>query len=160
MDREKESEELIKQIRSLQNMEINTSKSHADQVKNNDETRRYQPAPNNLWRPITAKSNNQISAREQRYPTSFTNNQYYTREQKYPSLFYGNCYTCNNFGHTAADCKAPIRRNLARTTNTNLNQIRSHNRYDPLDKNPFLILNNYEDECTTCNNFGHSAQDC
>ena len=117
MYKEKESEELIKEISSLKNMEINTSKSHVDLVKYNDETRRKQPSPNNIWRPITAKSNNQISAREQRYPTSFKNNQYYTRGQKYPSLFYGNYYTCNNFGHMAADCKALIRINLSRKTN-------------------------------------------
>ena len=117
MDREKESEELIKEISSLKNMEINTSKSYADPIKNNDETRRYQPAPNNPWRPITAKSNNQISSKEKRYPTSFIDNQYYTRGQKYPSLFYENCYTYNNFGHMAADCKEPIRINLSRKTN-------------------------------------------
>ena len=141
MDREKESEELIKEISSLKNMEINTSKSHADLVKNNDETRRYQPAPNNPWRPSIAKSNNQISTREQRYPTSFTDNQYYTRGQKYPSLFYGNYYTYNNFGHMEAYCKAPIRINISRTTDTNLNQIRSHNDCDPSNKNPISMQN-------------------
>ena len=55
IDREKESEELIKEISSLKNMEINTSKSYFNMVKNNDETRRYQLVPNNIWRPINVK---------------------------------------------------------------------------------------------------------
>ena len=47
MDREKEREELIKEVSSLKKMEINTCKSYVDMVKNNDE-RRYQSAPNNV----------------------------------------------------------------------------------------------------------------
>ena len=124
MDREKEREELIKEVSSLKKMEINTCKSYVDMVKNNDE-RRYQSAPNNVWRRTTAP---------------FTNNQNSARRQRYPNLLYGNCYTCHNFGHTATDCEAPMRRNFARTANANRNQIRTHNRYDYSDENPCSLL--------------------
>jgi hypothetical protein len=56
---------------------------------------------------------------------------------RYQSLFPGYCFSCNNFGHKAIDCKA-----YARNT-----QVRNRG-----------IYNNVE--CYKCHNYGHIARDC
>lgn len=62
---------------------------------------------------------------------------------RYSSYFNGYCYTCNNFGHRARECKVNLRRNI-----------------NFMSKNPFSPLIDVDVVCFNYNNFGHIARDC
>jgi hypothetical protein len=77
----------------------------------------------------------------------------------YQTIFFGLCYSCNNFGHKAINCRAN-RRNKnnyeshaqngypRRSSET---QRRSYNRFEYL---------RIEVECYKCNNFGNMDKYC
>ena len=79
---------------------------------------------------------------------------------KYQNIFFGICYSCNNFGHKAINCRAYVRgRN---TWNINgYENFKNHDEkpYKEFDRsyNKFGALN-YETEGYKCNNIGHSQK--
>ena len=86
---------------------------------------------------------------------------------RYHIVFVGLCYTCNNYGHKAIDC-----RSYARNRNTWSKNNYENSRYQvkgnyvrkpPVASdrtyNIFGVLN-YEIECYRCHNFGHMAKNC
>jgi hypothetical protein len=85
----------------------------------------------------------------------------------YPFFFFGLCYSCNNYGHNAIDCRAYARNRNTWSINSYEN---SRSQFDgnyvrkprgAFDKNynRFGALN-YEIECYKCNNFGHTTINC
>ena len=86
---------------------------------------------------------------------------------RYQNFFFGICYSCNNFGHKAIDCRAYGRnRNTWNRSNYErpINQYEDNNlrkSYEAADRNynHFGVLSN-EIECHKCNNFGHTAKNC
>ena len=76
--------------------------------------------------------------------------------KRYQKIFLGHCYSCNNFGHKALDCKAYQKHN----------QQYSYNNSNPSDNprsksyNSFAPLQKYDVEFHKCNNYGHIARLC
>ena len=74
---------------------------------------------------------------------------------RYQNTFFGNCYNFYRFCHKAFECTAPMRRKFDRNegkeylANIFMNQT----------KNSFSLLSN-EEECSKCNNFGHTIENC
>jgi len=60
----------------------------------------------------------------------------------YQNTFLGICYSCNIFGHKPIDCRY----------------------YDKVvhmrNENPFSPLSKYHQECSKCNNYGHTTNNC
>ena len=78
---------------------------------------------------------------------------------RHQQLFLGNCYTCNNFGHIARNCKlnAPMEKGITSHTsickkNTTKNNLKGRN------YNSFAPLQSYSTECYKCGNQGHIAR--
>ena len=82
-------------------------------------------------------------------------------------FFFGLCYSCNNYGHKAIDCRA-----YAQNINTWSRNSYENSRYQfegnyarkprgafDINCNRFGALN-YEIECYKCNNFGHTTKNC
>jgi hypothetical protein len=77
----------------------------------------------------------------------------------YQTIFLGLCYSCNNFGHKAVNCRAN-NKNKNNYEGYKINgysrisheaQRRSYNIFESLST---------EVEFYKCNNFGHMAKDC
>jgi hypothetical protein len=78
---------------------------------------------------------------------------------RYQTIFLGLCYSCNNFGHKAINCRAYARNRSNYGGYPKNNYLRKpHESYNK-NYNSFGSLNN-EVECYKCNNFGHIAKDC
>ena len=71
----------------------------------------------------------------------------------YQGIFFGHCYSSNNFGHKAINCRA-------------YEKFREYKKNSPSDKpkgrnhSCFTLLQSYDLECYKCNNHGHMARDC
>ena len=81
-----------------------------------------------------------------------------SRHQK---LFLGNCYTCNNFGHIARNCKlkAPLEKGIISHTYSYKENITRSN-LKGRNYNSFAPLQNYSTKCYKCGNQGHIARKC
>jgi hypothetical protein len=86
---------------------------------------------------------------------------------KYQNIFLGLCYSCNDFGHKAINCRACKK---GRNTWNRSSHENPKNRYEDnypikpceafdINYNSFDALG-YEIECYNCNNFGHIARNC
>ena len=80
---------------------------------------------------------------------------------KHQHLFLGNCYTCNNFGNMARNCKlnTPTEKgitshNCLYKKNITINNTKGRN------YNSFSPLQSYSTECYKCGNQGHIARKC
>ena len=74
------------------------------------------------------------------------------RPNRYLQIFLGHCYSCNNFGHKALNCRA-------------YGKVREYKKRSSSNKpkgnhNLFTLLQKYDIECYKCNNHGHMARDC
>ena len=86
---------------------------------------------------------------------------------RYQSFFSGLCYTCNNYGHKAIDCRAYARyinewgRNRYENSRYQVeeNYIKKSQLAFDINYNRFGALN-YDIECYRCHNFGHIAKNC
>jgi hypothetical protein len=92
-----------------------------------------------------------------------TEEQHHSRRSptlRYQTIFLGLCYSCNNFGHKAINCRAYAknRSNYEGYSRMNNYLRKPHEAYN-INYNSFGSLNN-EVECYKCNNFGHMAKDC
>jgi hypothetical protein len=89
---------------------------------------------------------------------------------RYQNLFLGYCFSCNNFGHKAIDCRAYTRSDHVRNRNRGpyktskddyvSNKTRSSHGFANINYNSFSPLLDYNIECYKCNNYGHIAHDC
>jgi hypothetical protein len=79
---------------------------------------------------------------------------------RYQNLFLGHCYTCENFGHQAINCRINDKNNYASYMNGG--NSRYGNVRTPVNKNynPFDPLMDQNIVCYKCNNLGHKARDC
>jgi hypothetical protein len=86
---------------------------------------------------------------------------------RYQNIFLGLCYSCNNFGHKAINCRAYAK---GRNTWNKSSYENPKNHYEgnyprkpheafDINYNNFGALG-YEIECYKCNNFGHIAINC
>ena len=72
---------------------------------------------------------------------------------RYQHIFLGHCYSCNNVGHKAINCRA-------------YGKFHEYKKNSPSDKPKgrnyyrFTLLQKYDLECYKCNNHGHMARDC
>ena len=72
---------------------------------------------------------------------------------RYQHIFFGHCYSCNNFGHKALNCRAYGKlRAYKKNASSNKPKGRNHNFFAPLQR--------YDIECYKCNNHGHIARYC
>ena len=72
---------------------------------------------------------------------------------RYQRIYFGHCYSCNNFGRKALNCKAYGKFcDYKKNTSSNKPKVRNHNLFAPLQR--------YDIECYKCNNHGHIARDC
>jgi hypothetical protein len=78
---------------------------------------------------------------------------------RYQTIFLGLCYSCNNFGHKAANCRAYAKNRRNYEGYSNNNYPRKSHEAQNINHNSFGSLSN-EIECYKCNNFGHMAKDC
>ena len=67
---------------------------------------------------------------------------------RYQQIFFGHCYSCNNFGHKALNCRAygklqDYKKNIC----SNKPKARNHNFFAPIQR--------YDMECYKCNKHGH-----
>ena len=70
--------------------------------------------------------------------------------RRYKQIFLGHCYSCNNFGHKALNCKAYGKLYFyKKNAPSNNPKERNHN--------PFASLQTYDIECYKWNNHGHVA---
>ena len=74
------------------------------------------------------------------------------RPNIYLQIFLVHCYSCNNFGHKALNCRAngkvpQYKKKLSS------NQPKGNH-------NLFTLLQKYDIECYKCSNHGHMARDC
>ena len=74
------------------------------------------------------------------------------RPNRYLQFFLGHCYSCNNFGHKALNC---------RTNGKVLEYKKKLSSNKPKENHNLLtLLKKYDIECYKCNNCGHIARDC
>ena len=80
---------------------------------------------------------------------------------KHQQLFLGNCYTCNNFGHMARNCKlkTPVEKGITSHTSIYKKNITKNN-LKGRNYNYFSPLHSYSTERYKCGNQGHIARKC
>ena len=71
---------------------------------------------------------------------------------RYLQIFLGYCYSCNNFGHTALNCRTKRKESEYKKMPSSIKTKGN--------KNMFSLLQQYDIECYNCNNHGHMARDC
>ena len=71
-------------------------------------------------------------------------------------MFRGYCYSCNNYGHKAMNCRAYGRKNL-RVKNYNLKDNQTIDQVKRKNYNSFAPLQEGNLECFRCHNYGHKA---
>ena len=72
---------------------------------------------------------------------------------RYQQIFFGHCYSCNNFGHKALNCKSYEKfREYKKNSPSDKPKGRNHNR--------FKLIQRYDLECYKFNNHGNMATDC
>ena len=74
------------------------------------------------------------------------------RPNRYLQIFLGYCYSCNNFGHKALNCRTKRKESEYKKMPSSIKTKGN--------KNIFLLLQQYDIECYKCNNHGHMARDC
>jgi hypothetical protein len=76
----------------------------------------------------------------------------WTPKQRYENVFHGHCYSCNEYGHKALDCRHYARKDNGRFHNTlrcwRCNQV-GH-----------IAAHCHTMRCYNCSGFGHKSQDC
>ena len=66
-------------------------------------------------------------------------------------IIFCHCYSCNNFGHKALNCRAYRKfQDYKKNTSSNKPEARNHKFFAPLQI--------YDIECYKCNNHGHVAR--
>ena len=76
-----------------------------------------------------------------------------TSTNRYQKIFFGKFYSCNNFCHTVANCKAQqSHKTLDITIQSRMNVRR--------DENPFNILTRFDVGCYKFHTFDHLAWKC
>ena len=80
---------------------------------------------------------------------------------RHQQLFSGICYTCNNFGHIARNCKlkAPVEKGITSHTYFYKENI-TRNNPKGRNYNSFAPLQSYSTECHKCRNQRHIARKC
>jgi hypothetical protein len=75
----------------------------------------------------------------------------WTPKQRYENVFHGHCFSCNEYGHKALDCRHYARKYVGRFHNTlrcwGCNQV-GH-----------IAAHCHNMRCYSCSGFGHKAQD-
>jgi hypothetical protein len=76
----------------------------------------------------------------------------WTPKQRYENVFHGQCYSCNEYGHKALECRYYARKDSERFHNTlrcwRCNQV-GH-----------IVAHCHTMRCYSCSGFGHKSQDC
>jgi hypothetical protein len=76
----------------------------------------------------------------------------WTPKQRYENVFHGHCFSCNEYGHKALDCRHYARKDVGRFHNTlrcwRCNQV-GH-----------IVAHCHTMRCYNCSGFGHKSQDC
>jgi hypothetical protein len=73
-------------------------------------------------------------------------------QRKYESVFNGYCFSCNEYGHKALDCRQNGRKQIGRFNNN----IRCWN-YNLVGN---IATHCYTMRCYSCDIYGHKARDC
>jgi hypothetical protein len=79
---------------------------------------------------------------------------------RYQNLFLGHCYTCENFGHKAINCRINERNNYASYMNGENSRYEKFCRPFNRNYNPFDPLMDQNIVCYKCSNLGPKARDC
>ena len=74
------------------------------------------------------------------------------RPNRYQQIFLGHCYSCNNFGHKALNCRSYGKLHEYKKKSSSNKPKGNHNL--------FTLLQKYDIECYKCNNHGHIKIDC
>jgi hypothetical protein len=73
-------------------------------------------------------------------------------QRRYESVFNGYCFSCNEYGHKALDCRHHGRKHVGRFKNS----IRCWN-YNHVGH---IVAHCYTMRCYSCGRYGHKAHDC
>jgi hypothetical protein len=76
----------------------------------------------------------------------------WTPKQRYENIFHGHCFSCNEYGHKALECRHYARKDVGRFNNILIcwrcNQV-GH-----------IVAYCHTMRCYNCSGFGHKTQDC
>jgi hypothetical protein len=76
----------------------------------------------------------------------------WTPKQRYENIFHGHCFSCNEYGHKALDCRHYARKDVGRFHNIlrcwRCNQV-GH-----------IVAHCHNMRCYSCSGFGHKSKDC
>jgi hypothetical protein len=102
---------------------------------------------------------NQQSPMERNQEENYRGTTSFIRSHRYQAIFLVSCYSCNNFGHKAINCKAYAKNKRNYEGHPRINHLRKPHEAYNINYDNFGSLND-EVECYKCNNFGHMAKDC
>jgi hypothetical protein len=153
-----ESLKTTKQEKEVENDETNTPEK-VEQQGRKLEFRRNETS--RISSPIRYESNHYEGnyKRIDREP-KWTTPQRRSLTTMYQNFFLGHCYTCENFGHKAINCRINERNNYASYMNGENSRYEKFCRPFNQNYNPFDPLMDQNIVCYKCNNLGHKARDC
>jgi hypothetical protein len=128
------------------NVEESTSKKHevSPSLSKDEDNVASQPS-------TQGKENFKRTKQGRHQEAIFTPQKGWTPKQRYESVFHGQCYSCNEYGHKALECRSYARRNNGIFHNT----IRCWR----CDQVGHIVVHCHTMRCYNCSGFGHKSQD-